>query len=73
MISSESFTHFNWSTKARACDWAVVGKGVMGGVREWERGEREERSKDGRGGGSHDGQPHDQKKLQVAKGLIAGE
>lgn len=39
----------------------------MGGVREWERGEREERSKDGRGGGSHDGQPHGQKKLQVAK------
>ena len=29
----EPSPHFNWSIKARACDWAVEGKGGTGGLR----------------------------------------
>ena len=53
--------HFNWSVKARACDWAVEGKGGTGGLRvragreekrtreEGERMEKEEERERGRG------------------------
>ena len=33
VLSCEPSPHFNWSIKARACDWAVEGKGGTGGLR----------------------------------------
>jgi hypothetical protein len=56
--------------KAKACDWAVEGKGGSGGFREWEkRGkETEEEEVEGDGAG-----PHGLEKPQVAKDLRAGE
>jgi len=43
VISCEPSPHFNWSIKARACDWAVEGKGGMGGLRVGAGGEGEGR------------------------------
>jgi hypothetical protein len=36
--------------KARACDWAVEGKGGTGGFREWGKRGKERRKDRGRGG-----------------------
>jgi hypothetical protein len=64
VISYEPSPQFNWSIKARDCNWTVEGKGGTEGSRvgvgrerkEDERGKREER---GRGAGSHHGpEPH---------------
>jgi hypothetical protein len=40
VISCEPSPHFNWSVKARACDWAAEGKGGTGGLRVAAGGER---------------------------------
>lgn len=34
VILCEPSPHSNWSIKARACDWAMKGKGETGGLRE---------------------------------------
>ena len=41
---------FNWSIKARACDWAVEGKGGAGGFREWGKRGRKKNKNGGKGG-----------------------
>ena len=78
VISCEPSPHFNWSIKARACDWAVEEKGGTGGstggqVEKGRKtiGEGEVRGREGRS--SNGPEPRDQEKLQVAKGHIAGE
>ena len=72
MMLYETSSHFNWSIKARACDWAVEGKDGAGGLRMGaEKDERRRREDRGREEGSRDGpELCGQEKLQVAKGLI---
>ena len=54
--------------KARACDWAVEGKGGAGGFREGERErKRKRRWKEG------EAKLHGLEEPQVARSLIAGE
>ena len=53
--------------KARACDWAMEEKGGAEGFREWGKSRELEREK---GDGA---EAPDPEKLQVARGLIAGE
>jgi hypothetical protein len=38
VVSYEPPPHFNWSIKAKDCDWAVEGKGGAGGFREERNG-----------------------------------
>jgi hypothetical protein len=72
---------FNWSIKARACDWAVEGKGRTRGVRvgagteeKRMRGEGERTEEEEEVHHSHDGpEPRDQEKEQITRGIIAGE
>jgi hypothetical protein len=49
--SCEPSPHFNWPIKARACGWAVEGKGGTGISEEWGQVERQKRT---RGGGRKD-------------------
>ena len=66
MISCEPSPHFNCSIKARACDWAVEGKGGAGGFgggvkkgrREADEETEETEEVRGRGGGRKMEQNH---------------
>jgi hypothetical protein len=57
VISYEPSPHFNWSIKARICDWAMEGKGGTGGSMVEagrEEDNKRERKEDIRGGSMMD-------------------
>lgn len=64
VISCEPSPHSNWSIKARACDWAMKGKGETGGLRG--EGERTEEKEEAMVHQNHKARRND-------KQLIAGE
>ena len=60
--------------KARACDWAVEGKGGAGGFREWEkRGKEGGRRQRKRRWKEDEAEPHGLWRPQVARDLIGRE
>jgi hypothetical protein len=65
VISCKPSSHFNWSIKARVCDWAVEEKGGSGGSKVGPgRGEKDKRRREDTGGGG-------QEKLKVGRGFYS--